>query len=568
MTGSMPDSGLGPFLMLRLRQARHQLAELRGEGWIKVVSIAASCGFVAIFAFAVALAGFQFLGRQKLPLGGDIVGLLLDMFFFALSGLLVFSGGLVLYGSLYDSQESAFLLSKPVPDDRVYAHQFIGSLAVSSAAFVLLAMPLLLAYGLSVRASPLYYFLLIPCFVFFPLAPASVGGIICLGLVRWIPNRRKEALAALIVILVIVGLAWLGSGLYRLRPGATSSDDEALNEVLGHVQFASSQLLPSHWMGRGLRHAARGELEPALRHLAMMASVGTATFCLSAWIARQWYRIGLDRLSQRGRVEFRQRFVWMDRLPGFVPGIGEAERALLLKDFRTFRRDPRQWGQMLVFLVLLGFYFSSLRRMFPGEIGWVFRNGISLMNLMVIGMLLCASCGRFIFPLISLEGKRVWLLGLTPLPRSAWLRGKVAFSLMLCLLFSLPLLLYSDMSLRMPVELIVLHQVAAIGLSMGLSSLAAGLGAVWPNFREKDPSKIAVGYGGTLSLVIGLVFLLALVGTVALPWHVIAGFTNNQFPLWGWLVVLPGLASGLVLSFLAVTVPIRLGNINLDRQEF
>lgn len=568
MSSDLPDCGLGAFLMLRIRQARHQIADLRGEGWIKVASIAISCSFVAIFAFVVAVSGFHFLGRQKLPLGGDIVGLLLDMFFFTLSGLLVFSGGLVLYGSLYDSQEAAFLLSKPVPDDRVYAHQFIGSLAVSSAAFVLLALPLLLAYGISVRANILYYILLPSYFLFFPLAPAGMGGIICLGLVRWVPHRRKEALAGLIVLLLLGGLVWLGTGLYRLRPGATASDDEALNEVLGHVRFASASMLPSHWMGRGLRHAARGEMEPAFRYLFMLASAGTSVFCLSAWVARQWYRIGLDRLSQRGRKSFRQRFAWMDRLPGVVPCISDAERALLLKDFRTFRRDPRQWGQMLVFLVLLGFYFSSLRRMFPGDIGWVFRNGLSLMNLMVVGMLLCASCGRFIFPLISLEGKRVWLLGLTPLPRWAWLRGKMAFSLIICLLFSVPLLLYSDVSLRMPTELIILHQVAAIGLSLGLSALSAGLGAVWPNFREKDPSKIAVGYGGTLSLIVGLVYLLSLVGLVTVPWHVIAGITNNQFPLWGWLIVMPGAILGTVLIFLAVTVPIRLGRINLEGQEF
>jgi ABC-2 type transport system permease protein len=259
----------------------------------------------------------------------------------------------------------------------------------------------------------------------------------------------------------------------------------------------------------------------------------------------------------------------MDRLPSLVPGIGPAERALLLKDFRTFRRDPRQWGQMLVFLVLLGFYFSSLRRMFPGDIGWVFRNGLSLMNLMVVGMLLCASCGRFIFPLISLEGKRVWLLGLTPLPRWAWLRGKMAFSVILCILFALPLLLYSDISLGMPPTLVLLHQFAGLCLAFGLSALSAGLGAVWPNFREKDPSKIAVGYGGTLSLILGLAYLLGLVGLVAAPWHILAGLGGNgQFPWWGWLIISPAALLGAGLAFLAITVPMHLGRLNLQEQEF
>ena len=65
----------------------------------------------------------------------------------------------------------------------------------------------------------------------------------------------------------------------------------------------------------------------------------------------------------------------------------------------------------------------------------------------------------------------------------------------------------SDVLLGMPWEAMVLHAVTVAVLAVGLSGLNVGLGAYMPNFRETDPSKIVVGFGGTVNMVIGLVFL-------------------------------------------------------------
>jgi len=559
--------GLEVFARLKWSLIRNQLRGIRGENWVRPASIAFSSLLVAGFGFGTSLAGFAFLRQQKLPLGGDIVGLLLDLFFLTLATLLCLSTGLILFGSLFDSPEASFLLAKPVPDDRVFAHQFAGALLFSSAALILLALPMLLAYGLSVRAGPLYYLLLPAYFLSIPLLPGSLGAMLCLTLVRWIPRRRKEALATLAVIITLGALIWIGMGLRNLRY-ARSGDEEVLNEVLGHVRFASAAWLPTHWQSQGLRQAARGQVEPALRYLALTLSTGFMAFCLAALLARYWYRIGVDRLSQQERKQNISRFRWLDALPGWVPGLSVQERALLLKDFRTFRRDVRQWGQGLLFLVMLAFYFSSLRRMFPGDIPPSFRNGLSLLNLAVVGMLLCASCGRFVFPLVSLEGRRVWLLGLTPISRLHWVRGKYFFSLLLCLLFALPLVALSDSMLELPPGGWVVHQISAIYLASGLSGLAAGLGAVWPSFQEKDPSRIAVGYGGTLSLVISLTFLLGCLTISALPWHIAHAVGLERFPVWGWPVTIAGLLMGGIVAGTATLFPLHAGRVRLDAMEF
>ena len=562
---AVPD--LGVFARLKWRLARNQLRGLGGKNWVRPASIAFSSLLVAGFGFASSLGGFAFLSQQKLPLGGDIVGLLLDLFFLTLATLLSLSTGLILFGSLFDSPEAAFLLSKPVPDDRVFAHQFSGAILFSSAALILLALPLLLSYGLSTRAGTIYYLLMPLYFLSIPLLPGSLGAILCVTLVRWIPRRRKEALGTLAVLIAFGALFWIGLGLRNLRY-AKSGDEEVLNEVLGHVRFASAAWLPTHWQSQGLRQAARGQMEPALRYLALSLTTGLMAFCLAGLVAKKWYRIGVDRLSQQERRQNTSRFQWLDSIPKLMPWLSPQERALLLKDFRTFRRDVRQWGQGLVFLVMLAFYFSSLRRMFPGDIPPAFRNGLSLLNLAVVGMLLCASCGRFVFPLVSLEGRRVWLLGLTPVSRLHWVRGKYFFSLLLCLIFSLPLVALSDSMLELPAGGMVVHQITAVFLATGLSGLAAGLGAVWPSFQEKDPSRIAVGYGGTLSLVISLAYLLACLAIASMPWHFARAVGVDQFPVWGWPLSLFGLVMGGLLAGLATLFPLHLGRVRLDAMEF
>ena len=73
-------------------------------------------------------------------------------------------------------------------------------------------------------------------------------------------------------------------------------------------------------------------------------------------------------------------------------------------------------------------------------------------------MLLCAGLSRFIFPLISLEGRKFWILGLTPLSRDQILWGKFAFAVV----GSLLILLRS----RHAVAAFVLSLIGLIGTSL------------------------------------------------------------------------------------------------------
>jgi ABC-2 type transport system permease protein len=342
----------------------------------------------------------------------------------------------------------------------------------------------------------------------------------------------------------------------------------------------------------------RGDLPNALYHLTLLWSNGLFIYLLAA-VASSWlYRRGYNRLTtggdlQRRRAEAAQRKAendivavdptangwrllwsvgWVDHvLYATLPFLQRSTRLLIVKDFRTFRRDPQQWGQILAFSGLLLLYFLNMRR-FIDNLAGRYQNSISFLNLCAVALLLCTYTGRFVYPMLSLEGRKFWILGLLPLKREQLLWGKFAFAMTGGLLISAGLVLLSDLMLLMPLTAILLHLLTVTVLAAGLSGLSVGLGACMPNFRETDPSKIAAGFGGTLNLVAGLLYLLLILGFMTVPWHVqtmltLAEIDGPHNQLMGGIIS-AGMVLGLAIGVAGVLLPLRAGIRALRSMEF
>lgn len=536
---------------------------------IRLVTIFACSLFVWAGIFAGSALGFHHLMGQQIPFAGGIIGTLFDLLFFALGIMLVFSSSIILYSSLFSAAETSFLLSTPIAPDQIFAFKLQGAVTFSSWAFVLLGSPILIAYGW-IYAVPWYFYALLPFyFVGYVLLPGSLGALCCLVIVNVAPHQRRQLLVLAAVLVLAIITLWG----YRVSTSAREvlANTDALQRLLGRLSFAQSKLVPSHWMTRGLQLTARGELVDSLYPLALVWSNGLFCYLLVGWFAKKYYRRGYNRLATGGTLRKRYGGLWMDRiLERLVRFVHPQTRLLLIKDFRTFRRDPAQWGQIMIFAGLLVFYTANTRRFYQEDLGYLYQNGVSFLNLTATAFLLCAYTGRFIYPMLSLEGRKFWILGLLPLERERLLWGKFAFSATGALMIAGLLVIGSDLVLGMPWPILCLHALTVAVLSVGLSGLSVGLGACMPNFRETDPSKVAVGFGGTLSLIVGLLYLLLVIGFMALPYHILAATTLRDNELHGlalWLLV-AGLLIGLGVGLAAVFVPLRMGARALKQMEF
>jgi ABC-2 type transport system permease protein len=559
------------FQRLRGRLVANAGSLLTGNSRVRLVTVVACSLLVWVGVFLASWFGFEVLKQQHIPFAGGVIGILLDFLFLALGVLLLFSTGIILYSSLFSAPESAFLLSTPAAADQVFAYHFQTAITFSSWAFVLLSSPILIAYGL-VFAVPWTFYPLLPLFfAAFLLLPGSLGALVCLLAVNYWPRRNKLALAGFAALLLAGAAVW-GFDVYRsVRRSMGINDRDALQQLVSKFTFASGAGVPSHWMTRGLQSAARGDWRETLYPLALLVSNGLFLYLLATAAARRLYRRGYNRRATGGPSRRRYGTALSDRVVGaLVAAASRPTRLLIIKDFRTFRRDPAQWGQLLIFAGLASLYGLNFQQFLRADVGAYYRNGVSLLNLTATAILMCAYMGRFIFPMLSLEGRKFWILGLLPMSRDQLLRGKFAFAAAGALAAGEVLMVAGDLMLGMPALAVLVHALTVAVLAFGLSGLSVGLGALMPNFKESDPSKITVGFGGTLNLIVGLLFLLLVVGLMAAPYHAQLLLDGDETaahrvqPVW----VIAGAVAGLALGAAAVWFPLRLGARNLRQMEF
>jgi ABC-2 type transport system permease protein len=568
-TQGKPVSQARLFQWLRRRLLHNQFILLYRGSPVRLISILGCCLVIWAGLFGFAAWGFHFLHSEQIPFAGRILGTMFDFLFVSLALMLFFSSGIILYSSLFASPEATFLLTTPARADQVFAYKFQGAITFSSWGFLLLGMPLLIAYGI-IFGVPWYFYALLPVFfVGFILLPGSLGALACLLVVCCVPQKGRHVLIALGLVVFVV-LAFIGVRLHETLERAIVNRD-FVQQLYSQIDFARGPLVPSHWMTLGLQAAARGELPEVGYRLALLWSNGLFLYLVAAWLSGRLYRYGYDRMTAGGTLRRSYGGHWMDRILSAMVGFLDPQtRLLIIKDFRTFRRDPAQWAQIVILSSLLILYFVNTRRFWQEQLSRAYQNGLSLLNLVSVGLLMCAYTGRFIYPLLSLEGRKFWVLGLLPMRRDRLLWGKFAFSAIGTLVVAEFLMAISDLAIGMPHRLVGLHLLTIAVLALGLSGLSVGLGAWMPNFRETDPSKIAVGFGGTLNLVASLLFLLLVVGLMAVPWHVHAAISVDvalSDVEVDWLI-LAGVILGAVVGMATITVPLWIGGRTLRRMEF
>jgi ABC-2 type transport system permease protein len=566
-----PPDQAAVFRRLRLTTLRNSLSVLLRTGKVRLFTMLSTSAVVAGFVYALSHYGFWELAYNKVPLKGIVGGLLFDLLFFTLGGMLLFSTGIVLYASLFTAPEARFLLATPARADRIFATKFQAAVLFSSWAFVILGLPVLVAYGVQAEV-PWYFYALIPLFLFgFVLLPGAVSATVCLLLVRFLPKNRKQAFGLLILGLVLVLGVWLvRAGLQARETFISGGKKDDVTDLLGQFQLTQSGWMPSHWMTTGLLAAGNDRPADAILPLALLWSNGLVAYLVAAGVAARTYRVAFDRVSGTGRAKKRYRANALDGvMEGLVFYLSKPVRLLVVKDFRTFRRDPTQWVLLFIFagMMLLGAinFREFSKRVESGTSAEV----LSVVNLAAIAVLLCAGLSRFIYPLMSLEGRKFWILGLMPIRREQILTGKFAFAATGTLIVAVTLTLVGDLLLGVaPVSLLV-HLFAAVCVGLGLSGLNVGLGAAMPNFKETDPSKIVVGFGGTVNMIIGLGFLLLVVASSAGP-VLAAGLravVNPTLEPWPWWAF-AGLPVAAALTTAAVWVPLEAGARSLRNTEF
>jgi len=524
--------------------------------------------FIAAFAIvlegglaALFYDGFRFLSE----LGGAgtvILNRLFALFFLAVGIMTVISSFVITYSTMFRSQEVPYLLTSPFTLTDIVTYKFLESAVLCSWSFFFIMVPFLAAYAIHEHLS--FAFALWNLLFSIPFLGlcAGIGSSVTILVVRWFPRRNRIARTVLLLLVLSAVL------IAYLKTWSAGSEDQLqfnLSALLPGLSLATSKWMPSWWVAEGVMSLVRNDwwrgvmlfavtAANAMLALLIVQEIGQRVF----WDTWQLVSFGTGLRSSTPALFTRLR----DALQILRPDV----RGLVLKDIRTFFRDPMQWSQTLIFFGILAFYFANLRsfryHLFPDA--W--RNTIAFLNVFSVAAVMCSLGSRFVYPQLSLEGQAFWTIGLSPLTPVRVLLTKFLTALAGLLPVGVALMALSSTMLRADSLITALAILMACCLASATTGLSTGLGAIYMDLHQRNPAAIVSGFGGTLNLVLNLVVMLATIVPLGALLHL---RNTGILPDARFHMYLAATVVWLISVTLASTiVPLVLGSRSLREREF
>lgn len=466
--------------------------------------------FYGVASYLLVARGLEFVSKVPLigPLLTERLVFLLFFFFFV---MLVISNATITGMGLFRRKDMEWQIALPLPPRSLVLWKTLEGMLLASWGLLVLSAPILLALSRTYKADASFIVVVLPALVSLVTIAANVSTWLLIVLVRWARRWMWKPLVVLVVAMLVKTLPGWSEGLETLQTGDLTS---SLNQILRHTEICMHPLLPSSWVAETIQAAARGISDRTLffnlvlgAH-ALMSIVVTARVA-SASFGPAWNRImtAAPGASRGKQPAFRARQSRVTGILRHLLALDRASYAVLVKEVRTFLREPVQWGQTAIIFGLLLMYSMNLRKLGYDLQSPFWITVVSHLNLLVCCLALSTLTTRFIYPQFSLEGQRLWILGLSPLPLHRVLALKLRLSAGVLALIMLVLVVVSGASLALPWQRIVFFGASILMLSYGLTSLALSLGALVPNFRESNPARIVSGFGGTVCLIASFIYI-------------------------------------------------------------
>lgn len=494
-------------------QARNTLRLALAQSRFKLLFIATFAVFFEGLLCVVFHDAFRFLNTFG-GAGLMMIGRLFSLFFLGLGVMLIVSGIVTAYSTLFASDEIPFLLVRPFSMPLIVVYKFIQASGFASWAYFFVVLPFIGAYAWHQRMSPLFVIWTLLFSIPFLFLFTGIGTLAVLLCVRRMPRS-----AATRNIILAVAAAALLAGLFLTGKPLPALADTQFNiiTIVPGLRLAGHPLSPSHWIAEGITSLTRGAFLRGARFFAALASTALLTGLLIERVGARTFYDAWQRSVSAGPSR---------RRPVLLPPLRLLRRllpsdiaAIIAKDIRTFFRDPVQWSQAVVFFGLLGLYFSNLRTFNYNALPDQWRSAIVFLNVFAVSAVLSSLGSRFVYPQLSLEGHGFWMLGLSPatMPRIIAAKFLLAFTATAAVSVTLVAVSVRMLGTGTAINTAAIAIVAAVSLSV--CGLSTGLGAVFMDLHQRNPAAIVSSFGGTLNIVLCLGYMLGAILPFGLLFH-------------------------------------------------
>ena len=392
--------------------------------WISFVVFG---GLMIVLSGVMGLAAGEFVSRRPEPgaldVGleeGVVPGLLLTIVLLAV----LVTGFNQALKALFLSDDLDQLMVAPIRSQAVMAAKLLSRLPISVPIVLALTAPALIAFGFQLALSPIYYLIGLLMLLVAPLFGVTLGALVAMLLVRWLPAKRLSEYVGAVYIVFGMILA-IGVQLPRfLNEGRGTVDPAVSANLVGMANTLAHSPLPTMWAGRGLMDMGRLEFTAAWSGVGLYLLITLGLFVLTVLLADKLYLSGWLRMQGSG-----------SGARGFEEAAGLfAGDSLLLaiayKDWLLRLRDPRLMATVFSGVVFTGFLLFVMLRpqdldssilMTSNEIG-IPRGVTSCAFVLMAGWMLFGQIGASV---LSLERASYVVLKSAPISAARLLWAKV-----------------------------------------------------------------------------------------------------------------------------------------------
>ncbi len=484
----------------------------------------------AFGAFLVSETSLSIL-LERLRIGHFLLHEFISIIFFIFFMSINVGNIIVSWSTLYKSDEISYYFTKPIPSFKLFLIKFIDNIFYSSSTLLLVLLAIFLGYVFYFQLSftnllIILIFDLIP----FIVSAASLGVIVLLTIVKLASVFGVRKLIAVVSLIYLGSLFIFFNSLSPMSlVYSVLANYPNVDQYFGDLIPSIAHYMPNQWFSDSLYWMLKNDIaklsESIIKQISLAVFLfGTATFLGHKWYYRTWLKnikLTIRNKSGKHRVS-----LFVEKLFSRSSNI----TSIIIKDLLMFFRDSTQIIHSIILIILIIVFMVSSSGISYLSFEDIQMAGTIYLSInMFIILLLTTLALRFIFPIISLEGKVFWKIRTSPVTYLSLINIKIIPYTVVLVLIAGMLAFFSHLKLAPHLTFYALPTV--ISSAFFISMLNFCMGIVFVRYNEKNAIRIASSKGASLTFLLSIVYMLIIVLILfpAVQEHFIIVLSSNYY---------------------------------------
>ena len=422
----------------------------------------------------------------------------------------------VSYSTFFKTKEVDFLLTKPLSFTKIFLIKFFDNFFYSSSTLLLIISAVIAGYT-SYFGLPWFFMPIAVSFIILPFMfiAGTLGAIILLVILRLasIFGIKKVLVTIASVYASATILFYYFSSPIKLVTNVFEYFPN-INNYFGFLENPAVKFLPNHWVAEALYWITTGKVHAAGWYIYLLIVASVLFFLCSLLIAKKWfYKTWLLFLNLSSELSVKKKnnskviFSFENK-----SSLKPRREALIKRELLLFIREPSQWSHFIVMMFLISIFIlsiSSIDVIILKSYDIYLKTLIYLVIYLFNVFLIASLSIRFIFPLVSLEGETIWKVRSAPLNYKKLMLTRLFIYFFVIFMIGQVLNFVSNYQFSIP--LAAISQLNTAFVTITLVSLNFGMGAVFANYKERNPIRVASSQGASLTFLFTIIYLVFLI---------------------------------------------------------